>query len=131
MTKSISNSVNTEGNFTFIPWEEQTIANDFMFSKVMSNPELSKELLRRILPHLNIQEVKDIEIQKTLKNYYLHKGVRLDVYVTDDKGRIYDIEMQMAEQRAQGRERSATYRQLIANRMLVRAIIERLRDAGL
>jgi len=31
-------------------WEELSISNDFLFGKVMQNPELCKELLQRILP---------------------------------------------------------------------------------
>ena len=30
-------------------WEELGISNDFLFGKVMQNPELCKELLQRIL----------------------------------------------------------------------------------
>ena len=29
-------------------WEELSISNDFMFGKIMQNPELCKELLQRI-----------------------------------------------------------------------------------
>ena len=31
-------------------WEELSISNDFLFGKVMQNPELCKELIQRILP---------------------------------------------------------------------------------
>lgn len=31
-------------------WEEIGLSNDFIFGKVMSDPELCKELLERILP---------------------------------------------------------------------------------
>ena len=37
-----------------IKWEELSISNDFLFGKVMQNPELFKELLQRILPDLEI-----------------------------------------------------------------------------
>ena len=33
-----------------LKWEELSISNDFLFGKVMQNPELCKELLQRILP---------------------------------------------------------------------------------
>ncbi len=35
-------------------WEELSISNDFLFGKVMQNPELCKELLQRIFPDLKI-----------------------------------------------------------------------------
>ncbi|MCI8939177.1 MAG: hypothetical protein HFH12_04200 [Dorea sp.] len=34
-------------------WESLDISNDFLFGKVMQNPDLCKELLQRILPDLN------------------------------------------------------------------------------
>lgn len=75
-------------------WEELGISNDFLFGKVMQNPELCKELLQRILPKLDIDHVEYPELQKTIKEDYDAKGVRLDVYVNDGKGTVYDIEMQ-------------------------------------
>ena len=33
-------------------WDELGISNDFLFGKIMRNPELCKELLQRILPEL-------------------------------------------------------------------------------
>ena len=81
---------------TFTPWEEATISNDFMFSKVMTDKELCRDILRRILPELNIQEIEDVQTQKSLKHYYDSKGVRLDAYVCDDQGTRFDIEMQVA-----------------------------------
>ena len=75
-------------------WEELSISNDFLFGKVMQNPELCKELLQRILPDLDIDHVEYPELQKTIKEDFDAKGVRLDVYVNDGKGTVYDIEMQ-------------------------------------
>ena len=39
-------------------WEELGISNDFLFGKVMQNPELCKELLQRILPDLKIDHIR-------------------------------------------------------------------------
>ena len=75
-------------------WEELSISNDFLFGKVMQNPQLCKELLQRILPDLDIDHVEYPELQKTIKEDFDAKGVRLDVYVNDGKGTVYDIEMQ-------------------------------------
>ena len=76
-------------------YSELTLANDFMFSKVMQDKELCKEFLRRVLPELQIEHVKDIVAQKYMKHYFGNKGVRLDVYVMDDTGARYDVEMQL------------------------------------
>ena len=60
----------------------------------MQDAELCKELLQRILPDLDIDHVEYPELQKTINEDFDAKGVRLDVYVNDGKGTVYDIEMQ-------------------------------------
>ncbi len=75
-------------------WEDLSISNDFLFGKVMQDAELCKELLQRILPDLDIDHVEYPELQKTIKEDFDAKGVRLDAYVNDGKGTVYDIEMQ-------------------------------------
>ncbi len=75
-------------------WEELGISNDFLFGKVMQDAELCKELLQRILPDLKIDHVEYPELQKTIKGDFDAKGVRLDAYVNDGQGTVYDIEMQ-------------------------------------
>lgn len=75
-------------------WEELSISNDFLFGKVMQDAELCKELLQRILPDLDIDHVEYPELQKMITEDIDAKGVRLDVYVNDGKGIVYDIEMQ-------------------------------------
>ena len=80
-------------------WEELEISNDFMFGKIMQDAGLCKELLQRILPDLEIDHVEYPEVQKGIKPDVDAKSVRLDVYVRDDKNKIYDIEMQVADTR--------------------------------
>lgn len=76
-------------------WEKLTISNDFIFGKIMSDPILCRDTLRRILPELNIDHVAEVVAQKDLKHYYQNKGSRLDVYVVDTFGRRFDLEMQL------------------------------------
>ena len=78
-------------------WESLGISNDFMFGKVMQDAELCKELLQRILPDLEIDCIEYPEAQKSIKSDADAKSVRLDVYVRDGKGTVYDIEMQVAD----------------------------------
>lgn len=73
-------------------WEDLGISNDFLFGKVMQNPELCKELLQRILPDLKIDHIEYPELQKSIDADRDARSVRLDVYVKDDKGVVYDIE---------------------------------------
>ena len=78
-------------------WEELSISNDFLFGKVMQNPELCKELIQRILPELKIDHIEYPELQKSIKQDLDAKSVRLDVYVKDEKKVVYDIEMQVSD----------------------------------
>ena len=80
-------------------WEELGISNDFLFGKVMQNSELCKELLQRILPDLQIDHIEYPELQKSIDVDRDARSVRLDVYVKDDKGVVYDIEMQIINTR--------------------------------
>ena len=78
-------------------WEELGISNDFLFGKVMQNPELCKELLQRILPDLKIDHIEYPELQKSIQPDMDAHGIRLDVYIKDDKEIVYDIEMQVSD----------------------------------
>lgn len=80
-------------------WEEIGLSNDFIFGKVMSDPELCKELLERILPGIEIDHIEYPELQKPMKEDVDARSVRLDVYVKDGKNTVYDIEMQKVNTR--------------------------------
>lgn len=69
------------------------ITQNLVFGHVMSKKKNCLELLRRAYPELNLQKINvitqyDGNIGLESKNF------RLDVWAQDDKGRIYDIEMQ-------------------------------------
>lgn len=81
----------------YTAWEELGIDNDFLFGKVMQDPKLCKELLQRILPDLKIDHVAYPQLQKGIKSDVDAKSVGLDVYVKDEKGTVYDIEMQVTD----------------------------------
>ncbi len=81
-----------------VPYEELTLADDFMFCKVMQNAELCKELLQRIL-RIPIEKIVYTDSQNVLDDTVDGKSVRLDVYVKDEKHTIYDIEMQTSNTR--------------------------------
>lgn len=86
----------TEETINAAMWEELEISNDFIFGKVMQDPELCRKLLQRILPDLTIDHVEYPEAQKNIRPDVDAKSVRLDLYVIDGKGTVYDIEMQVA-----------------------------------
>ncbi len=75
-------------------YEDLTFTDDFMFCKVLeSDEELSKELLELIL-NVRIRKVVCVSRQKSVDITTDGKGVRFDVYVEDEVGTVYDIEMQ-------------------------------------
>ena len=74
-------------------WENLTLADDFLFGKIMSDPKLCAEMLRRIFPDLEIGEIKIIETQKTLRHALHIRGVRFDI-LTNTARNIFDIEAQ-------------------------------------
>ena len=74
-------------------WEKLTLADDFMFDKVMSDPKLCAEMFRRIFPDLDIGKIKIVETQKTLKQAIHVRGVRFDV-LTSTAQSIFDVEAQ-------------------------------------
>ncbi len=98
-------------------WEELRISNDFIFGKVMQDPGLCKKLLQRILPDLNIDHVEYPEAQKSIRADADAKSVRLDVYVQDGKGTVYDIEMQVSN--AEGLPQRARYYQGMIDLQLI------------
>ena len=64
-----------------------------MFGAVMRNPKLCKLLLEYILK-IKIRRIEYPELQKVIDERYESKGIRLDVYVEDDKNTVYNIEIQ-------------------------------------
>ena len=79
-------------------WEDLQIADDFMFGIIMQNPEICRMVLELIL-EIQIEKIEYPEEQKSIALLRDKKSVRLDVYVKDGKGTVYDIEMQTTSKR--------------------------------
>lgn len=75
-----------------------TLANDFIFAKVMMNEKLCKKLLEVILG-IKIARIEYVETQKTIFHIIKSRSVRLDVYVKDSEKTVYNIEMQTTNTR--------------------------------
>lgn len=58
---------------------------------------MCNELLERILPDLKIEYMEYPELQKPIKEDVDARSVRLDVYVRDGEGTVYNIEMQAVD----------------------------------
>ncbi len=79
-------------------WENLKISNDFIFAKVMRNPKLCKGILERLL-EIAVDSIGYPEEQKVIDITKDSKSVRLDVYLLDEKGTVYNIEIQTTENR--------------------------------
>ena len=80
------------------PIEQLTIVDDFMFGAVMSNPKYCKPLLELVLG-VKIRKIVYPELQKAINERYGSKSIRLDVYVEDEAGTVYDVEIQTTEKK--------------------------------
>ena len=74
-------------------FDQITLKDDFMFCSVMSDKELCKELLERILD-IKINKLVYVTGQDTKKDSYDGNGVRLDIYTEDSENTVYNVEMQ-------------------------------------
>lgn len=76
-------------------WERATLANNFIFYKVMhNNPDICKKLieilLERKIDHIVMKQEEELEID------YGKKGIRMDVYAAGEK-EAYNLEMQASD----------------------------------
>ena len=78
----------------FKKYEDLRFTDDYMFWAVMTN---YKEVCRQVVELCigrKVHEIRYKEGQKSLQVTPSSKGVRLDVYLEDEKRTLYDIEMQ-------------------------------------
>jgi predicted transposase/invertase (TIGR01784 family) len=75
-------------------WENATIANNFIFYKVMrNNPDVCQELLE-ILLEFKIERI-EMSQEEEVNVDFGSKGIRMDVYAKDADGqKVYNIELQ-------------------------------------
>lgn len=77
-------------------WEELELKDDFMFAKVMRDPELCRKMLERLL-EMDISAIEYPEEQKTIDLSYDSRSVRLDLYVKDHQDTVYNVEIQTVD----------------------------------
>ena len=78
--------------------QDLTIKDDFMFGAVMAEEENCRGLLERVTG-LSIGRV-EISRERSLAYRPEYRGIRLDVYVKDEKNTRYNVEMQMVRKAA-------------------------------
>lgn len=76
-------------------WKTATIANNFIFYKIMRhNPDVCKELLERLL-EIEIDHI-DMRGEETIETDFGSKGIRLDVYAKNNT-QAFNLEMQASD----------------------------------
>lgn len=99
-------------------WDSLGLSNDFLFGKVMQNPEICKEMLETILG-IQIERIEYPEVQKSISESKDAKSVRLDVYVADGAETVYNVEIQTSDTRELPK-RSRYYQSMIDVELLNR-----------
>ncbi|SEQ08823.1 conserved hypothetical protein (putative transposase or invertase) [Lachnospiraceae bacterium RM5] len=113
LTTNISNNLKKYDDLEF--------TDDFAFCKILeNNSDICKEILELILG-FKIKKINVLYKQKTIDEVPDIHGVRLDVYVEDDKEKIYDIEMQ-TEIKSNIPKRSRFYQSIIDTNILEKSI---------
>ncbi len=77
---------------------ELTLMDDYMFGVVMQDAKIAKRLIETILD-VRLRRIEYIEPQKTMKEQHDARGIRLDLYVEDEAGNIYNVEVQTTNKR--------------------------------
>ena len=78
-------------------FDDLTIADDFMFCKVMQDKDICKEFLEMVLAD-KIGKIAYLSPQNNVATGIEAKSVRLDLLVKDECGKSYDIEMQVSNE---------------------------------
>lgn len=79
--------------YTITPLSELPLHNDFMFGQVMRSEEICRLFLEELLG-MKIQRIEFMDRQKDLTDSYEYHGIRLDVYLKDEKGTVFNVEIQ-------------------------------------
>ncbi|MCR5736921.1 MAG: Rpn family recombination-promoting nuclease/putative transposase [Eubacterium sp.] len=77
------------------PWSELTLADHFIFQKVMMNDELCKQVLSEIIGK-EVVRIERFDYEKSIMMRYDAKGIQLDVYVKGED-EVYNVEIQNSD----------------------------------
>ena len=77
-------------------FEDLTIADDFMFCKIMEHESLCRPFLEMLFT-VNIGKITYLSSQNGVITNSAAKTVRVDILVKDDAGTSYDIEMSFSD----------------------------------
>ena len=93
-------------------FDELTFQDNFIFQKVMLKKHICKAVLERLLD-ISIEDIVYIHEEKNLDVRWDTKSVRLDVFVNDDKGTVFNIEMQTSKDMEELVKRTRFYQSIL------------------
>lgn len=73
---------------------EMTLLDRFLFSETMSDPEAYTAALQIILGQDDLRLLTQPQAEKEVKTVPWLRSIRLDIYAIDERGTVYDTEMQ-------------------------------------
>ena len=79
--------------YTITPLSELSLKSDFMFGQVMRSEEICSLFLEALLD-VSIQRIEFLDRQKEISDSYEYHGIRLDVYLKDEQGTVFNVEIQ-------------------------------------
>ena len=89
-----------ESKYIMKPYAELFFTDDFLFSKIMRNPEIAKGVVQNLLG-IKVKKIEFVTSQYSIDELYNGKGIRLDAYL-EDEDKIIDIEMQTVIKKDEG-----------------------------
>jgi len=97
--------------------KDLTLLDKFLFDETMDHPEAHEALLQIILGQEELKLMTPSQTEKEFRTMPWLRSIRVDVYALDQKGTVYDTEMQ-AEHRTDLAKRSRYYQGLIDSSLL-------------
>lgn len=82
--------------------QELNLEDDFLFAKVMSDKDICREFLEKLLD-IRIEKIEMPVNQKVIDLLMDCKGIRLDIYVKDENNTVYNVEMQRIDNKNLGK----------------------------
>ena len=89
-----------ESKYTLKPYDELFFTDDFLFTKIMRDPQIAKGVVQNLLG-IKVKKIEFITSQYSIDELYGGKGIRLDAYL-EDEDKVIDIEMQTVIKKDEG-----------------------------
>ena len=89
-----------ESKYIMKSYDDLFFTDDFLFSKIMRNPEIAKGVVQNLLG-IKVKKIEFVTSQYSIDELYNGKGIRLDAYL-EDEDKIIDIEMQTVIKKDEG-----------------------------